>query len=227
MRKRFITKRISYIPASTDPLSADVGIIEGEEFLYLFDVGADEAVAEFLNMLPKPKKLILSHFHPDHMKNIGRIDYVEGYIGANTANYLGNYINLSEKESGGKEIPLQELLLQKSWRIVDVPVTILDGAELTVFPIPSSHARGSLAATADERHTFLGDAAYCTGKGGRAVYNAQLLKEQIDLLKTLRSDTLLLSHAEPFAKEREQVVKELESIYSRRKKGEPYIEAEE
>ena len=47
MRKRFIVPKISYIPASNTPLSADVGIIEGEEFFYLFDVGADEVVAEF------------------------------------------------------------------------------------------------------------------------------------------------------------------------------------
>ena len=223
MRKRFITDRISYIPASTDPLSADVGMIEGEEFLYLFDVGAKEDVAEFLNMLPKPKKLILSHFHPDHMKNIERMNYVEGYVGANTAKYLKNYINLEESESDTEELLLQE----HGWRIVDAPITISDGVELTVFPMPSSHAKGSLAATVGGTHTFLGDAAYCTGKKGRAVYNAQLLKEQIEVLKTLRSNYLLLSHAEPFVKEREQVIKQLEDIYSRRKKGEPYIEAEE
>ena len=57
MERRFITEYISYLPAGSQPLSADVGIIEGKEFLYLFDVGADETVAEFLNTLPKEKKL--------------------------------------------------------------------------------------------------------------------------------------------------------------------------
>ena len=39
-----ITDNISYIPASKNPLSADVVIIEGEEYLYLFDVGNNEEV---------------------------------------------------------------------------------------------------------------------------------------------------------------------------------------
>lgn len=223
MRKRFITSQISYIPASSVPLSADVGIIEGEKFLYLFDVGIDEDVAEFLNSLPKPKKLILSHFHPDHIRNIGRIICTECYVGANTANYLKNYINFSEAGSGGREI----LFSEQGIRIIDVPIAISDGVELNIFPMPSSHAKGSLAAMVDGIYTFLGDATYCTGKKGRAVYNAQLLKEQIDLLKTLRSDYVLISHAEPFVKERKQVTEQLEGIYGRRKKGEPYIEVEE
>ena len=50
MRKRFIAPKISYIPASNAPLSADVGIIEGEEFFYLFDVGADELAAELFGL---------------------------------------------------------------------------------------------------------------------------------------------------------------------------------
>lgn len=222
MRKRFIAPKISYIPASNAPLSADVGIIEGEEFLYLFDVGANAAVAEFLNMLPKPKKLILSHFHPDHIENIGRLAFTECYVGANTANYLKNYLCFSETESKGKEVLRQE----QGIRIVDVPIMISDGVELGIFQMPSSHAKGSLAVTADGTYTFLGDATYCTGKKGKAVYNAQLLKEQIDLLKTLCSDYVLLSHAEPYMKERKQVIAQLEDIYGRRKKGEPYIEVQ-
>lgn len=223
MRKRFIAPRISYIPASSGPLSADVGIIEGKEFIYLFDVGVNEAVAKFLNSLPKPKKLILSHFHPDHIGNIGRVICTECYIGANTANYLKNYIDFSETASLERETLLQA----QGIRIVDTPIMVSDGVELMIFPMPSSHAKGSLAVTVDENYTFLGDATYCTGKKGKAVYNAQLLKEQIDLLKTLRSDYVLLSHADPFMKERIQVTEQLENIYGRRKKGEPYIEAEE
>lgn len=222
MRKRFIAPKISYIPASNAPLSADVGIIEGEEFFYLFDVGADEVVAEFLNVLPKPKKLILSHFHPDHIGNIGRIVFAECYVGANTKNYLKNYLCFSETEP--KEI--EELLQEQGVRIVDTPIMISDGVEINIFPLPSSHAKGSLAVTADGAYTFLGDATYCTGKKGKAVYNTQLLKEQIDLLKTLSSDYVLLSHAEPYMKERKQLIRQLEDIYGSRKKGEPYIEAE-
>ena len=34
-----INDRISYIKASTEPLSSDVILIEGDEYAYFFDVG--------------------------------------------------------------------------------------------------------------------------------------------------------------------------------------------
>ena len=48
-----ITKEISYITSSTEPLSAEVGIIEGKEYVYLFDVGNNKVVSEYLETLPK------------------------------------------------------------------------------------------------------------------------------------------------------------------------------
>ena len=51
-----VTDRISYIKATEKPLSADVGIIEGDEFCWIFDVGADESVPISLNKIQKPKK---------------------------------------------------------------------------------------------------------------------------------------------------------------------------
>ena len=37
-----ITEQISYIKASDEPLSADVILVEGKEYLYVFDVGNNE-----------------------------------------------------------------------------------------------------------------------------------------------------------------------------------------
>ena len=57
-----LTERISYIPASKHPLSADVVLVEGDEYLYVFDVGNNEQVAEYVNAISKKKKVILSEF---------------------------------------------------------------------------------------------------------------------------------------------------------------------
>ena len=46
-----INDRISYIKATEKPLSADVGIVEGDEFIWIFDVGADESVPISLNKI--------------------------------------------------------------------------------------------------------------------------------------------------------------------------------
>ena len=54
---RKINDRISYIKASTEPLSSDVILIEGDEYTYLFDVGNNEEVALQLETLPKKKKI--------------------------------------------------------------------------------------------------------------------------------------------------------------------------
>ena len=87
-----VTEHISYIKASDNPLSADVILIEGQEYLYVFDVGNNEQVAEYLNSLPKKKRVILSHFHTDHMGNIGRVNWNNVYFGANTEKYFQQYI---------------------------------------------------------------------------------------------------------------------------------------
>jgi len=41
-----ITEKISYIKASDNPLSADVILIEGQEYLYVFDVGNNGQVEQ-------------------------------------------------------------------------------------------------------------------------------------------------------------------------------------
>jgi len=87
-----IADYISYIRASDNPLSADVILIEGQKYLYVFDVGNNEQVAKYLNSLPKKKRVILSHFHTDHMGNIGRVNWNNVYFGANTEKYFQQYI---------------------------------------------------------------------------------------------------------------------------------------
>ena len=78
-----------------------------------------------------------------------------------------------------------------------------------------------------EGFAFLGDGTYTEKKGGRYVYNATLLKDMITCLKSLEATTFLLSHDPRYALPREEVILNLEKIYSRRKKEEAYIDAGE
>ena len=59
MERVKIIEKISYITSSIEPLSAEVGIIEGKDYIYLFDVGNNKVVSEHLQTLSKKKKIIL------------------------------------------------------------------------------------------------------------------------------------------------------------------------
>ena len=193
-----ITDRISYIKATEKPLSADVGIIEGDEFCWIFDVGADESVPISLNKIQKPKNAVISHFHPDHMSNLEHVDLNEVFLGANTFKYA---------KMGG---------------IVDKDVFIDDGIEIHIFPLPSSHAKGSLGMEIGD-YAFLGDAACSTTKQGKTCYNASVLKEEIAVLEKLSAKFFLISHDEKFLRPKEEIISELLEIYSKRDPKESYI----
>ncbi len=193
-----ITENISYIKASENPLSADVGIVEGENFVWLFDVGANDFAHTEVNAINKPKNAVLSHFHPDHIGNLDKTKLNEIYQCANTFGYTKRGICVTED------------------------VYIEDGITLHLFPIPSSHAKGSLGLEVGE-YAFLGDAAYSTMKKGKVCYNSSVLKEEIDLLKKLKAKYFLISHDEKFVKTKEEVISELSEIYSKRDPKESYI----
>ena len=193
-----ITDRISYIKATEKPLSADVGIIEGDEFCWIFDVGADESVPISLNKIPKPKNAVISHFHPDHMSNLEHVDLNEIFLGANTFKYA------------------------KKGKIIDKDVFIDDGIEIHIFPLPSSHAKGSLGMEIGD-YAFLGDATCSTTKQGKTCYNASVLKEEIAVLEKLSAKFFLISHDEKFIRPKEEIISELLEIYSKRDPKESYI----
>ena len=193
-----VTDRISYIKAPEKPLSADVGIVEGDESVWIFDVGADESVPISLNKIPKPKNAVISHFHPDHMSNLEHVDLNEVYLGANTFKYA------------------------KRGTVVDKDVFIDDGITIHIFPLPSSHAKGSLGMEIGD-YAFLGDAACSTTKQGKTCYNASVLKEEIAVLEKLSAKFFLISHDEKFIRPKEKIIAELLEIYSKRDPKESYI----
>ena len=94
---------------------------------------------------------------------------------------------------------------------------------LHIFPLPSSHAKGSLALEINEKYCFLGDGVYAMQKGEKRLYNAGILKEEIEILKNIKAQHFMLSHRNPFDNSKDSVIRLLDGIYAKRKSGEPYI----
>ena len=198
MERIKIAERLFYIKASENPLSADVGIFEGDKFMWIFDIGADESVPISLNVIQKPKNAVISHFHPDHMGNLGHAELENIYLGANTFKYA------------------------KCGTVVESDILFDDGEKIHIFPLPSSHAKGSIGMEIGD-YAFLGDATYSTMKQGRACYNASVLKEEIAVLKNLSAKFFLISHDEKFIHPKEEIISELEEIYNKRDPKESFI----
>lgn len=205
-----ITEQISYIKASDNPLSADVILVDGQEYLYVFDVGNNEQIAEYLNAIPKKKRVILSHFHTDHMGNIGRVNWESVYFGASTEKYFQHYI-------------LDYAAQLPCYVTVFDTVKIQDGVAIEIHHVPNSHAKGSLLLQVNEEFVFVGDSLYSKVEGDCYVYNAQLLKEEIELLKRLPGTKIFSSHEERPVKSKAGVVRFLEQIYAKREKNDAYI----
>ena len=197
-----LSERVSYIKATEEPLSADVGLVFGDRCLWLYDVGNNPLITAELSGIDLPKAAVLSHFHPDHTGALADISAKRVYLSAYTKKYIG------------------------FGETVAADVYISDGAELHIFLLPSSHSKGALGLETGD-FAFLGDGTYAMQKGGRAVYNATLLKDTLDCLKRLSAKTFLLSHDPQYARPRGEVIAELEEIYSRRRKEEAYIEVRE
>lgn len=194
---------ISYIPACDEPLSADVGVITGIKKTWLFDVGASETALNEIQELNEDKAIVISHFHPDHMGNLSKIDCPEIYVGANTLRYSGK------------------------GTVVDSDLYIEDGVRLHLFQIPTCHAKGSLGLEVNEKYAFIGDATAPTTKAGRRVYNAQLLFDEIKVIEGLRAAYVLQSHRMDMIYEKKQIVEYLKKIYARRQPNNPYIQCED
>lgn len=193
-----IAENIAFIKSTEDPLSADVGLIFGERYLWLYDVGNNPYTTRCLNDIDSPKNAVLSHFHPDHIGALSRLSIENVYLGAKTLKYIGY------------------------GAVVRGDVHIDDGVKLHLFELPSSHAQGSIGLEVGD-YAFLGDGIYSNVKSGREVYNAGLLQAQIAKLKSLSAKYFLLSHDERYIVPRGKIISELERIYSRGQKNDAYI----
>lgn len=231
-----ITEQISYIKASDEPLSADVILVEGKEYLYVFDVGNNEQVAQYLNSIPKKKRVILSHFHTDHMGNIGRVQWETVFFGVNTEKYFQHYIpDYAAQRFSELPVALEGALrgekaekTEEFSRYVTVfePVIIKDGVAIEIYPVPNSHAKGALLLQVNGEYIFIGDSLYSKVDGEHYVYNAQLLKEETGLLKKLSGTQVFSSHEERPIKAKAGVIRFLEQIYAKREKNDAYIKVD-
>ena len=196
-----IDERLSYWKASQEPLSADIGVLEGDRYTWIFDVGDGQEAADCVRSIRGPKRAVLSHFHQDHTGNWREVELETLYQGAHTFRYTG------------------------AGEIVRGSLTLEDGALIRLFEIPSSHAKGCIGMEVNEKYAFLGDATYCTAKHtqGRLAYNANLLADEIAVLRALRAPYFLLSHNDAFVRPKADVLAELEEIYAQRDPQSSYI----
>ena len=194
---KIIDENISYIPASLNPLSADVVFIKTENATWIYDTGSNEEALSEINAIQGAKNIVLSHFHPDHTANTTKVSFDKLYLSRQTSKYIhgGTIIESNFKDNDG-------------------------GIE--ICPIPSSHAKGCLCLIYKD-YAFLGDATYCKEKDGSRVYNVQQLKAEISFLEALQCKYVCLSHDEKFVHERLLLIKMHKSIYAKRSGNEPYV----
>ena len=162
-----IGNRIKYLPATNEPLSADVYFIDGDKYCYIYDVGNNANSLHYINQLCKEKVVILSHYHKDHTGNIEEIHYHDLYVGKKTHEVIGKGI------------------------IVEDKLTINDGAKIDVTHCPSPHTDGSLIVTIDNEYTLIAD-LYFT----RPPFDEEKAMKMIDFLRNIDTQYFVISHLE-------------------------------
>ena len=195
-----IKERISFLPASENPLSADVYVIKGDEKSYIVDVGSNDEALEMIKSI-ESRIFIITHFHDDHMKNLARLSYTdeELFVGKHTSKVLGTYAYQFDGASP-----------RSTGTVVTQPLEIVDGVKLLIVPMPSCHSKGSLVVAVNDEYLFMGDSFYCSQKG----YNASILSEQIRCLKSISFTKVVLSHDEKVYT-RDEIISELEAFYQK------------
>ena len=193
MKEIIINEKVSYIECSEDPLSADIGIIRDGDAVWLYDVGSDERA---ITELTGNYNVVLSHFHQDHTGNIGKITVKEAFVSDETKRHV------------------------QMGTVADRDVYI---GNLHIFPLPSSHCKGCLGLEVDEAYAFVGDALYSKFRDGYYIFNTQLVKDEIAVLKSLKAPYLLVSHFKGLIRRRDEMIAELEELYQHRDKNSPEI----
>lgn len=188
-----ISETIHYLPASENPLSADIGMIRDGGSVWLYDVGNNPQAVE---RLTGRYNVVLSHFHADHTGNLGLIQTQDVFVSGETGRHVG------------------------MGTVVDRDLYI---GSLHLFPLPSSHCKGCLGLEVDGRYAFVGDALYCKTKNGACLFRAPLVRDLLHALKKLNAPDLLVSHFPGLIRPRAEVIAELEALYAMRQPGQDEI----
>jgi len=182
---------IRYLPASEDPLSADVFFIEGEACTYVYDVGSCEAALQALRSEEKPLAVILSHFHQDHTGNIRDVPFEDLYVGTFTGKKLG------------------------MGTVVRDCLTIDDGVRLEIRHCPSPHANGSLILTVNNTYTLVGDLYYTRpGQVDRG-----LAMHMLSVLKAVDTKFIVTSHEVEKVHEKADLLRDLRLFFDGKVSG--------
>ena len=193
MKEIAINEKISYLEGTENPLSADIGIIREGDALWLYDVGSGERA---ISQLTGSYHVVLSHFHQDHTGNMGKLHIKEAFVSDETKHHI------------------------KMGTVADRDIYI---GNLHIFPLPSSHCKGCLGLEVDETYAFVGDALYSKFRDDYYIFNAQLVKDAIAVLKKLKAPYLLVSHFKGLVRCRDEVIAELTELYQHRGKNSPEI----
>ena len=178
---------IRYLPATDNPLSADVYFIEGNKQCYIFDVGNNDDSLQHINQINKEKVIILSHYHKDHTGNIEHINYRDLYVGKKTYEIIGK------------------------GEVVEDVVTIHDGVKVDIVHCTSPHTDGSLIVNVDNEYALIAD-LYFT----RPPFDKEKAMCMIESLKNIDTRYFVTSHMEDtkiIAKEK--MIEELSDYFDR------------
>jgi glyoxylase-like metal-dependent hydrolase (beta-lactamase superfamily II) len=164
-------------------ICSDIGIIKGEKETLLVDVGASakqvQLLSDLLNKgnLKPVLKIILTHFHPDHLKNLSYFPGDEVYASKNTSRYV------------------------KVTNLVNENIEIdLGSIHLEVFQIPSIHAKGSLGVyVKEDQIMFVGDALCLKEKDGQLYTNKDISLNTVSTLKKYQIKDFIYGHKGQFA----------------------------
>mgnify|MGYP003293133718 CR=1 FL=1 len=155
------------MPATSNPLSADIYFIEGDKYCYIYDVGNDDNSLQCIHQADKEKIVILSHYHKDHVGNIDRINYRNLYVGKKTYELIGE----------GK--------------LIEDKIVINDGVKIEIIHCTSPHTEGSLILNVDNEYTLIADLYF-----SRPPFNRDKAIEMIDILKNIDTKYFVISHQE-------------------------------
>ena len=162
-----IGEKIKYLPATNDPLSAEVYCFDGEKYCYIYDVGNNNKALQYINQIEKDKIIILSHCHKDHIGNIKDIHYQNLYVGKETNEVVGTGI------------------------IVEDKIIIDDNVNIEITHCTSPHTDGSLIVTIDNEYTLIAD-LYFT----RHPFDKKKAIKMIETLKEMDTKYFVISHLE-------------------------------
>lgn len=211
-----LTQNISYIPSSTKPFSCDVVFIKGQKFTWIFDCGTTKEIADEINKIQMPKNIVISHFHPDHILNLARINYDNLYVSKYTKKYTF------------KGTVLESDFFAQDFLDTTSKKENLDNQknQIKIFHLPSSHAKGCLCLACGD-YCFMGDGTYAKELIGNHYYNAQLLLQMINVMENIDAKYFCLSHDKNFVQNKETVIALYKDIYKRRQEGNPKISVED